>query len=657
MTSGIFYHNANPCEFDMGKGRCNYYPPHYSYETDGGNIDYFVFRGRNANEILDQYTRLTGRPAMLPRYALGYLGSSMYYAELPNRCDQAIEKFVDTASDEGIPMDGFQLSSGYTTYQKKRCVFFWDQKRFPEPKDFFEKMSQRHIHVSCNVKPALLTIHPRLKEFMSADIFLHKSQSKTPVTGAWWGGEGYYVDFTRPAARQKWKEELKSALLEQGADSIWNDNCEYDGMLDEDVRCDVEGTGGTLAENRVIMANLMCFLAKETIMEKDSMKRPYIVCRAGSSGIGHYAQTWAGDNNTSWESLAGNIATILGMGLSGVPNNGCDIGGFYGKAPSEELLRRWVQSAVFMPRFSIHSCNTDNTVTEPWMYPTMTPLIRQAINLRYQLMPHLYSLMYLAHLTGQPMMQSLQSVFREDENCQKENINFMFGDSLLVASVTKPKIQEMPVYFPKNEIFYDLYSTKVYLGGNMVSVGLCEDHIPLFLKAGGMLLLADATVEEYQQTNERGPADYFGEPKRLRIVMAPAKSGSMVFYEDDGNTNAYEQGEYCINTLSMEVDDRKEQVVFSVARQGNYVSAIERIQMEVICDTKSPLHVLLNTTEGSRELVRYMYQPEFFLEQQVKEAEGWFYNPQTKRSEIIFVRPRSDFQVVISFEMDDLIKM
>ncbi|URZ01119.1 Oligosaccharide 4-alpha-D-glucosyltransferase [Clostridium felsineum] len=136
----------------------------------------------------------------------------------------------------------------------------------------------------------------------------------------------------------------------------------------------------------------MSLVANKAVEEVYPNYRQYIVSRSGFAGIQRYAQTWAGDNSTSWKSLKFNIPVILGLGLSGVANQGFDIGGFYGEVPEPELFVRWVQNGIFQPRFSIHSCNNDNTVTEPWMYPSYTKYIREAIKLRYKLVPYMYSL-------------------------------------------------------------------------------------------------------------------------------------------------------------------------------------------------------------------------------------------------------------------------
>ncbi len=471
---GYFYHNTCECDFDMGREKSNYWKPHSRYRTDGGDIDLFLIAGPSVRQVVERYTDLTGKSAMLPRYALGYLGSSMYYPELDNDCDDAILDFIDTTREEKIPVDGFQLSSGYCTVETdkgiKRCVFTWNKKRFKDPREFFAQMEKRGVTVSPNVKPGILLIHPKLDEMKAKGMFIKASDSDEPGIGTWWGGKGVFADFTNPSTRTYWKEMLKENVLEYGTSSVWNDNCEYDSLVDKDCRCDFEGKGGTIGQLKSVMSNIMCHITDEAIHETFTNTRPYIVCRSGHCGIQRYAQTWAGDNLTCWDSLKYNIATILGMSLSGVANQGCDIGGFYGPSPEAELMVRWIQNGIFQPRFSIHSTNTDNTVTEPWMYGDCTDYIREAIGLRYQLSPYLYSLMERAHETGLPIMEPMCSAFQKDVKCYEEGVDFMLGDSLLVANVVEKGAVSRKVYLPEGETFYDFYTRAAYEGGRTVEL-------------------------------------------------------------------------------------------------------------------------------------------------------------------------------------------
>ena len=217
---GYFYHSTYECDFDMGREKSNYWKMHSRYRADGGDIDLFLIAGPSVRQVVERYTDLTGKSAMLPRYALGYLGSSMYYPELEADCDDAIVEFIDTTREENIPVDGFQLSSGYCTVETdkgiKRCVFTWNKKRFKDPRDFFRQMKDRGITVTPNVKPGILLIHPMLEEMKKKGMFVRASDSEEPGIGTWWGGKGVFVDFTSADTRENWKTLLKENVLEYG---------------------------------------------------------------------------------------------------------------------------------------------------------------------------------------------------------------------------------------------------------------------------------------------------------------------------------------------------------------------------------------------------------------------------------------------------------
>ena len=183
---GYFYHNTAECDFDMEREKSNYWKMHSRYRADSGDIDLFLIAGPGIREVVRRYTDLTGKSAMLPVYALGYLGSSMYYSELEADCDDAIIEFIDTTREEEIPADGFQLSSGYTSQVTgegvKRCVFTWNYKRFKDPKKFFLEMKKRGIVVSPNVKPGILLVHPDLDDMKANNIFVKDSEGKQEGT-------------------------------------------------------------------------------------------------------------------------------------------------------------------------------------------------------------------------------------------------------------------------------------------------------------------------------------------------------------------------------------------------------------------------------------------------------------------------------------------
>lgn len=636
---GYFYHNTYECDFDMGREKSNYWKMHSRYRTDGGDIDLFLISGPSIRQIVERYTDLTGKSAMLPRCALGYLGSSMYYPELDQDCDDAITEFIDTTKEEGIPVDGFQLSSGYCTVETdkgiKRCVFTWNKKRFKDPKDFFAQMKKRGITVTPNVKPGILLIHPMLEEMKNKGMFVKASDSDEPGVGTWWGGKGVFADFTNPETRKNWKALLREHVLEYGTSSVWNDNCEYDSMVDKDCRCDFEGKGGTIGQLKSVMSNIMCHITDEAVHETFENTRPYIVCRSGHCGIQRYAQTWAGDNLTCWDALKYNIATILGMSLSGVANQGCDIGGFYGPAPEGELFLRWIQNGIFQPRFSIHSTNTDNTVTEPWMYGDLKEDIRHAIEFRYQLSPYLYSLTARAHESGLPIMEPMCSVFQNDPKCYEEGVDFMFGDSLLVANVVEKGAKTRSIYLPEGDNFYDYYTREAFEGGQTIQIPVTLSSIPLYVRSGAIIPMAENKLDNL--TTQQATS--------IMLLCAADQNNAFTLYEDDGATMDYEKGDYLKTHITMTVGER---TYLDFKQEGSYKTSVDSMYIDMIHREKSPYWV----TVEDQQIPHFLHRRKF------EEAEcGWYYSQRLKSVQIKYKNPGKDYRVLVSFEQFDLIGM
>lgn len=639
IATGYFYNTTAECAFDMGKSHSNYWKPQATFSADSGDIDYFFISGPSIREVVSRYTDLTGKSALLPKYALGYLGSTMYYSELPENCDDAIVNFIDQCREEQIPIDGFQLSSGYceikTEEGEKRCTFSWDNKRFKNPEDFFRRMKERGITVSPNVKPGQLLVNPLYEDMKKNEVFVLEEKSDTPEIGMWWGGKGSFFDYTSQKAREYWKEKLKENVIRKGTYSIWNDNCEFESIVNKDARVAFEGYGSTIGQIKSEMANLMCHITHEAIEEENSSVRPFVVCRSGHSGIQRYAQTWDGDNFTSWDSLKGNIATILNMGLSGVSNNGCDIGGFYGTAPDAELFVRWVQNGIFQPRFSIHSTNTDNTVTEPWMYSSVTPYIRKAIKLRYAMIPHLYSLMYRAHTSGIPMMTALPLEYQSDDRCDEESVNFMEGD-LFVSSIVEQGESIHEIYFPKGCDYYDFDTYEKYEGGKTYRFEVALDSIPVFIRSGGIVPLCRNTL-----TNVT-----LDKITSLELKVMADRNGSYTLYEDDGQTRDFEKGIYRKTTFTFEygaISKLKAEV------EGSYQSDIKDLHLSLCHKEKAPFSVSLK----GQKLVQYLREKDF-----EGAASGcWYYNHDKKSVEIRIQNPQADYELEISFEKFDLLGM
>src|SRR5699024_3672370 len=313
---GLFYHNSYDSTFDIGKEISGYWPRYSYYSSDGGDIDFFFINGPDVMDVIERYTVLTGKQALPPKQTLGYTASTMYYAELEEKNDEEIYKVIEKHFDEEMHIDNFKLASGYSAGEEEnfRYTFNWNKKRFPNPVKFFETMNEKGVNVIPNLKPGILAEHPYMDEFDANQVFVKTNDEANDYIGRWWGGEGKYVDFTNQKGRQVWKELLKETILRKGTISIWNDNCEYDGIEDKTAICDYDGKKGEIKFLKPLQSNMMAYTAKEATKEVYPNKRPYIISRSGFAGIQRYAQTWAGDNLTDWRTIKYNIATILGMG-------------------------------------------------------------------------------------------------------------------------------------------------------------------------------------------------------------------------------------------------------------------------------------------------------------------------------------------------------
>ena len=261
---GLFYHNTYESVLDMGAEISGYWKRYSYFAAENGDIDLFLINGPGFKEVVQRYTDLTGKTALCPMHGLGYLGSTMYYVELPKDCDNEIVNFIDKNIKESIPIDNFHLSSGYTANKKNlRNVFTWNKVKFKNPKEFFQRMKARGVTVSPNVKPGILTTHPNYKDFNNNDSFVKDPQTNEPYVDQWWGGPGSFIDFTNPKGRETWKNFLKKQLIEKGTTSVWNDNCEYDAIDDKSAICNNDGSPEGIDKLKPIQSVMMSYVSQK----------------------------------------------------------------------------------------------------------------------------------------------------------------------------------------------------------------------------------------------------------------------------------------------------------------------------------------------------------------------------------------------------------
>jgi alpha-glucosidase len=295
------------------------------------------------------------------------------------------------------------------------------------------------------------------------------------------------------------------------------------------------------------------------------------VTRAGPPGIQRYAQTWSGDNTTSWHTLRWNLRMGLTMSLSGMFNTGHDVGGFAGPVPDPELLVRWVQNGVFSPRFIMNSWKAGGEVNTPWLHPEALESIRAAIRFRYRLMPYLYTLFRRAALLGEPLLRPLFYEFEDDPRAFADCDEFMFGPDLLVANVVEPGMRELRVYLPRGaDGWYDFHGGAYHEPGSEVVVAAPLDRIPMFMRARAMIALTGSS--DFSRLHD--------EPSRHLRVFPAKTSASTTFalYEDDGISSRYRDGDFA--EVVFDLQTTTTDIMLSARVTGRYALPYRQITVE-----------------------------------------------------------------------------
>jgi alpha-glucosidase len=470
IAHGIFFDNFYKKTFDFGKEKK---PGNYYYmSAEKGEANFYFFYGPSIKKVVSNYLKLTGMPCEMPDCALGYIASGMSYLENYNQEQEQGKKIIETLTrfqEKNFSTTAFHLSSGYILDENnKRQQFIWNKNKIKDPKVFAEELKKLGIEISCNLKPVLLTSHPEYQEACKQDLFINDKNGQSLVID-FWGGQGSYLDFHKTQTQTWWQKKLDE-LFSLDVTGIWNDNNEFE-IFDT-----FQGE-----ENKALQANIMNKLAYEQALKRGFTK-PWILTRSGYSGIQQYAQTWIGDNQSSWESLKYDNAILTSMSLSGLVHCGTDIGGFYGKTPDAELLLRWIQCGVFTPRFSIHSYKEQATEADMYekSHPEIFKHIQQSFALRKELLAYIKTEQKKAFALGIPIMRPLVYDFQNDKNILEESFNYMFGEQYLVCPIfNQDPVKE--IYLPcQKSRWQHLFTQEQFQGGNYYSLENKLDYIHVF---------------------------------------------------------------------------------------------------------------------------------------------------------------------------------
>ena len=491
---GLYYDTLSTCTFDLGCEHDNYHGFFRSVDIDDGDLDYYVMFGRTPAEVLRQFVALIGGTHMPPRWSLGFAQTAMGLADAPD-AQQQLDQFIDECARHRIPISAFHYGSGYSSRGKQRYVFTWNHDKFPDPKTLNRKFQDHGMRLVANIKPCLLDDHPAYASLNQSQAFIQDRTTGQAVVEPFWDGQGSHLDFTRPQAVAWWQAQLKEKVLAYGIDVGWNDNNEY-AIQNEDAYSDAWGSALPMHRCRPLHALLMTRATFEAqkAFAGDTTEPGFTVTRAGPPGLQRYAQTWSGDNTTSWATLKWNVRTGLQMSLSGMFNIGHDVGGFYGPVPDPELFLRWVQACCLNPRMVMNSWKEGNVSNLPWMHPEVTDAIRDAIALRYRLMPYLVSCFEQATEQHVPIIRPTFFNFPDDLNCLTDSDEFMLGESLLVSPALNEGQRIKHIYFPhlaEGRHWVDFETREVYAAGQWHELQTPLTRLPIFVVQGAQIAVAE----------------------------------------------------------------------------------------------------------------------------------------------------------------------
>ncbi|XWX04961.1 TIM-barrel domain-containing protein [Aggregatilineales bacterium SYSU G02658] len=532
---GIFVDNTFRGSVDIGVTD----PQTMLFTFEGPARGVHDYYGRTLSEVVAQFTAQTGRMPLPPLWALGHHQSRYSY--------QTQEEVLAVAHEfrsRGIPCDAIYLDIHYMDDYK---VFTWDHAAFPDLAGMASELHTLGIKLVAIVDPGVKVEsgYCGYEEGVQEDVFL-KLPDGTPAVGVVWPGETHHPDFSNARVRNWWAKQLQP-LLAAGVDGLWNDMNEplYFGMGEAISPPDylVHNVDGQIAyhiERHNLYGHEMAMASQQALLQANPDKRPFNITRSGYAGTQAYASSWTGDNKSTWDDLKLSIAMNINMALSGQSFTGPDLGGFSADT-SPELLVRWYQACVLFPFYRNHSA-IDTIRQEPWQFgEPYTSIIRNAILLRYQLLPYLYTVAAACHYEGTPMMLPISALEANNSDVHNVDDAYLVGEHLLVAPILEPHAIRRMVYLPNGADWYSFDGKKHYTGGSYINVEAPLNIIPLFVRAGTALPLWPPI-----QTTQTLLV-----PK-LRLYSGV---GITRLYQDEGDGLGYQTGRYAWTTLQLDGHD------------------------------------------------------------------------------------------------------
>ena len=578
---GIFFNNPCRPTFRMGTQSST----NYSFEAGDSQMDYFFLGGNSSHtmkSVIDRYSELTGRPAMLPKWAMGYhLGRYSYW-------DQGwVQYIAHTATDSNIPLEAVYLDIDYMNYStdanhntigplKQLTV---NTTNYPDPFGMATNAASFGVKLIPLIEPWLEPADPLYNEFSSNTDFIKDNTSAQFTAGIFVGNVSWF-DYTSTDTRNRWKTKVMNWMNSFPFGGIWNDLAEpedsqqipINGLLWLDGRYGSSNTDTRRqwSNERNYFSLRQASSSYDILHTQYPNRRPFVLSRSGFPGVQQYAAGWSGDTVANWYYAQACIRLGINTMISGQATYGHDLGGFSGTV-SGELLTRWHEWGALLPFYRNHSQKGDNVWAdgnqgrEPWRFSPANAgsdycsLMRNNIQFRYKLMPYLYTLMRNANVNGTPINTPTYFNYYTDANTYSLNdFDFLCGDYLLAAPIYTQGATTRSVYLPWPSNWYYYPTNAKYGGGNTVSVNAPLGTLPLFVRAGAIIPMGPSM----QHANQFIPG-------YLDLNCWPEGSSSFTLYEDEGEGWNFTNNVYELTTFTSSRTSSNWDFTIS-ARQGSY---------------------------------------------------------------------------------------
>ena len=549
---GIFFDNTFKTHFDFAHERRNV----TSFWAQGGEMNYYFIYGPKMEDVVKKYTDLTGKPQTLPPlWALGFHQCKWSYYPESN-----VKEITKTFRDLKIPCDAIYLDIDYM--DGFRC-FTWDKKYFPDPKRMVKELEEDGFKTVVIIDPGIKIDleYDVFKEGLDKDYFCKRADGPY-MKGKVWPGECYFPDYTKPEVREWWSGLFQELIEDIGVKGVWNDMNEPAVMdvpnksFPDDVRHDYDGNPCSHRKAHNIYGTQMARATYHGLKKYAYPKRPFVITRSAYSGAQRYTSTWMGDNVATWEHLAIANNQAQRMAMSGFSFAGSDIGGF-AEQPQGELFARWIQLGVFHAFCRVHSSG-DHGDQEPWVFgEEVTDIVRKFVQIRYQLLPYLYTAFWNHINKGTPILKSLVLFDQEDVHTHYRSDEFVYGEHILVCPILEPNAKGRRMYVPRGK-WYNFWTDEVVKGGKEIWVDADLDNMPIFIKEGAVI--PKYPVQQYVDEKK------FDEVT-LDVYYKHGKEKSQL-YDDAHDGYDYKKGRYSLRNFKL--TGKKKEFILQQYKEGTF---------------------------------------------------------------------------------------